>query len=388
MINSAEEAMYKDRLNKSKENTNDKSYLLKTEKKNELTNSIMSIVKENIEEENKDVNKDANNDINIKDNIEDNKNDNKNDNTNNNIDNDINKMPNINNDKIDEKKESDPIISHMNMQGNITEDEINNASKIILEEIDGNLFNGEKIEINAGGMVGGRGKKDGFTIFGQKNGGNANNNSNEDKFKPDFELNYSEHLPYPYIFTVYYKKEEKAYYIRAFSGKGSDNKILFIKLNNNDKFILKQKELISAGDAIFQISPINNNFLEIIHLKRKKNPNNTDNKLIFEGIKNKKVTLGRSKDCDFSFPKDKSFSRFQTSFVFDDDKKEWYIIDGKGDKSSTNGTWIFGTHSFLIENEMIIEVLNSKIKIKEIKKEENNENIQNNQKVIENNEIK
>jgi hypothetical protein len=348
----------------------------------------MSIVKENIEEENKDVNKDANNDINIKDNIEDNKNDNKNDNTNNNIDNDINKMPNINNDKIDEKKESDPIISHMNMQGNITEDEINNASKIILEEIDGNLFNGEKIEINAGGMVGGRGKKDGFTIFGQKSSGNANNNSNEDKFKPDFELNYSEYLPYPYIFTVYYKKEEKAYYIRAFSGKGSDNKILFIKLNNNDKFILKQKELISAGDAIFQISPINNNFLEIIHLKRKKNPNNTDNKLIFEGIKNKKVTLGRSKDCDFSFPKDKSFSRFQTSFVFDDDKKEWYIIDGKGDKSSTNGTWIFGTHSFLIENEMIIEVLNSKIKIKEIKKEENNENIQNNQKVIENNEIK
>jgi hypothetical protein len=384
LINSAEEAMYKDRLNKSKENTNDKSYLLKTEKKNELTNSIMSIVKENIEEENKDVNKDANNDINIKDNIEDNKNDN----TNNNINNDINKMPNINNDKIDEKKESDPIISHMNMQGNITEDEINNASKIILEEIDGNLFNGEKIEINAGGMVGGRGKKDGFTIFGQKNGGNANNNSNEDKFKPDFELNYSEYLPYPYIFTVYYKKEEKAYYIRAFSGKGSDNKILFIKLNNNDKFILKQKELISAGDAIFQISPINNNFLEIIHLKRKKNPNNTDNKLIFEGIKNKKVTLGRSKDCDFSFPKDKSFSRFQTSFVFDDDKKEWYIIDGKGDKSSTNGTWIFGTHSFLIENEMIIEVLNSKIKIKEIKKEENNENSQNNQKVIENNEIK
>ena len=381
--------MYKDRLNKSKENfkdkdkenTNDKSYLLKTEKKNEQTNSIMSIVKENIEEENKDkdVNKDTNNDINIKDN--------KNDNTNNNINNDINKMPGINNDKIDEKKESDPIISHMNVQGNITEDEINNSSKIILEEIDGNLFNGKKIEINAGGMVGGRGKKDGFTIFGQKNDGNANNNSNEDKFKPDFELNYSEHLPYPYIFTVYYKKEEKAYYIRAFSGKGSDNKILFIKLNNNDKFILKQKELISAGDAIFQINPISNNFLEIIHLKIKKN-HHTDNKLIFEGVKNKKVTLGRSKDCDFSFPKDKSFSRFQTSFEFDDNKKEWYIIDGKVDKSSTNGTWIFGTHSFLIEKDMIIEVLNSKIKIKEIKKEENNENIQNNQKVIENNEIK
>lgn len=76
----------------------------------------------------------------------------------------------------------------------------------------------------------------------------------------------------------------------------------------------------------------------------------------------------------FLFPKDKSFSRFQTTFEYDDIKKEWSIIDGKEKKSSTNGTWIFGTHSFIIKNEMIVEILNSKIKIKEIK----NENIGNN----------
>ena len=352
----------------------------------------MGIVKENIEEENKDINKDQDinkdKDININDNTKDNLKENINININNSINNISN---NNNNDKIDEKKVSDPVISHMNLQGNITEEEINNSSKIIIEEIEGNLFNGEKIEINAGGMVGGRGKRDGFAIFGQKNEKNDenlqksnNNNSDEDIFKPDCELNYSEHLPYPYIFTIYYKKNEKAYYIRAFSGKGSDNKILFIKLNNEKKFVIKQKELISAGDTIFQINPIANNFLEIIHLERKNNHPN-DNKLIFEGIKNKIVTLGRSKECDFSFPKDKSFSRFQTSFEFDDNKKEWYIIDGKGGKSSTNGTWVFGTHSFLIEEEMIVEILNSKIKIKEIKNEKNNENDKNN---IENNEMK
>ena len=38
------------------------------------------------------------------------------------------------------------------------------------------------------------------------------------------------------------------------------------------------------------------------------------------------------------------------------------------------GTWIFGTHSFLIKKEMIVEILNSKIKIKEKK----NENIEDN----------
>ena len=89
-------------------------------------------------------------------------------------------------------------------------------------------------------------------------------------------------------------------------------------------------------------------------------------------------SLGRSKDCNFSFPKDKSFSRFQTTFEYDDIKKEWSIIDGMEKKSSTNGTWIFGTHSFIIKNEMIVEILNSKIKIKEIKNEIKNEYIENN----------
>ena len=86
------------------------------------------------------------------------------------------------------------------------------------------------------------------------------------------------------------------------------------------------------------------------------------------------MQLGRSKDCDFFFPKDKSFSRIQTTFQFDDDKKEWTVIDGNENKSSTNGTWIFATHSFLIKNEMTVEVLNSKIIIKEIKNDNKNEN--------------
>ena len=244
----------------------------KTEKKNEEKKSIMSIVKENIEEENKEK-KDLS-DNNINNNI-------------NNINSNIKTNSNNNNGKIDSKKEEsqeDPLISQMNnlrlssLQGRITEEEINNSAKIILEEIKGNLLDGEKIEINAGGMVGGRGKYDGFAIFGQKNP-KAEDNNSKNNFKPDFELNYGEYLPYPYIFSIYYKKEEKSYYIRAFSGKGSDNKILFIKLKNDKKFILKQKELISAGDNIFQVTPISNNFLEIIHLEKKRSHNNNPNEI-------------------------------------------------------------------------------------------------------------
>ena len=298
----------------------------------------------------------------------------------------IYKDVNINNKIIknaieEEKREEDPLISYIISKRKISEEEIRNGSKLILEEIDGNLLNGKKIEINAGGMVEGRNKYDGFTIFGQKNisGGkdltsNINSeisdfkqNNDNNIFKPDYELNYSKFLAYPYIFAIYYKKEEKSYYIRAYAGKGSDNKILFIKLTNKNKLLLKQRELISAGSIIFQITPLDNNYLEIINLSGKTNLNN---KKIFDGANKKIVTIGRHKECDFFFAKDKSFSRYQTSFEFDENTKKWSIIDGKDNKGSTNGTWIFGTHSFLIKKEMIVEILNSKIKIIEINNKE------------------
>lgn len=371
LINPQEDVNQKDKLNKLKENDN--SNLLKTEKKEEQSNSLLNVIKENIKEENKDENND--------------------------------KSINNNNKKdFEEKKEEVDVISYLNSQGKLPENDIKNSSKLILEEIDGNLFQGRKIEINAGGMVGGRGKKDGFTIFGLNNSKKEKNSDERNKihnnnaisnveekneknhiFKIDFELNYSETLSYPYVFVIYYKKEEKSYYIRAYSGKGSDNKILFVKLKNENRLALKGKELISAGDTIFQITPLDNSNLEIIHLSKKKSINNM-NKKIFNGTKKKIVTLGRSKDCDFSFPRDKSFSRFQTSFEFNEDKKQWTIIDGKDNKSSTNGTWVFGTHSFLIQKEMIVEILNSKIKISEINNDnikesnENNINIENNNK--------
>ena len=272
----------------------------------------------------------------------------------------INELSKKSNIVEEEKNPEDPLISYITSNRKISDEEIKNSSKLILEEIEGNLFNEKKIEINAGGMVGGRNKKDGFTIFGQ----NIEKNSNPDMFIPDFELNLPNNnsFTYPYIFSIYYKLEDKSYYIRSYSGKGSDNKILFIKLRNKNKYPLKQKEIISAGSIIFQINPIiNTSELEIINLTYKKN-----NK-IFDGNKQKLVTIGRHKECDFSFPRDKSFSRYQTSFEYDENKKEWSIIDGK-DKDSTNGTWIFGTHSFLIKEEMAIEVLNSKIIIKEITK--------------------
>ena len=348
------------------------------EKEKELKNRINNIILESNEKSQEDKinisnikNEINNNNINSINKINENNNIDKKEEENNEIKSQKSITKNINELAIEpkkveeeEKNPEDPLISYITSNRKISDEEIKNSSKLILEEIEGNLFNEKRIEINAGGMIGGRNKKDGFTIFGQ----NLEKNSNNDMFVPDFELNLSNSInnnnnnfSYPYIFSIYYKIEDKSYYIRSYSGKGSDNKILFIKLRNKNKYIIKQKEIISAGSIIFQINPINSNELEIVNLTNKKNVK------IFDGNKQKLVTIGRHKECDFSFPKDKSFSRYQTCFEYDENKKEWSIIDGK-DKDSTNGTWIFGTHSFLIKDEMIIEVLNSKIVIKEIQK--------------------
>ena len=347
----------------------------KNSKEKEIKNSINNLLLESNEksQEEKINNSNINNNDNINNNIKDNNDENNiiNENSNIVIENNevksqksisknINELSKKSNIVEEEKNPEDPLISYITSNRKISDEEIQNSSKLILEEIEGNLFNEKKIEINAGGMVGGRNKKDGFTIFGQ----NIEKNSNNDMFIPDLELNLSNNnnFTYPYIFSIYYKMEDKSYYIRSYSGKGSDNKMLFIKLRNKNKYPLKQKEIISAGSVIFQVNPIiNSNELEIINLTYKKNSK------IFDGNKQKLVTIGRHKECDFSFPRDKSFSRYQTSFEYDENKKEWSIIDGK-DKDSTNGTWIFGTHSFLIKDEMTIEVLNSKIIIKEITK--------------------
>ena len=249
---------------------------------------------------------------------------------------------NIDNINEDNKDEALQLISS---NREITEEEINSCPILILKEQDGKLLQGKEITINASGMIGGRNLKDGVSIFGKKN----NNNEN---FKLDFELNYEENLNYPYIFAIYYQREFKNYSLRAFSGKESDNRILYVKLNNNYSLPLKQKEIFSAGNIVFQVTPIENNKIEVLNLSKKNEEE--EQKKIFDPNEIKEISIGRDKKCDFSFPKDKSFSRIQTTFLFDDDKKEWIIIDGSKTKSSTNGNWIFGTHSFEILNSKII----------------------------------
>ena len=282
----------------------------------------------------------------------------------------INENNNINN---NENKEKDNINQIVDLERIIKDNEFQDVPTLILEEVECNLLNGQKIKINAQGMVGGRGLNDGVTIFGsssnlsqsENNNFNIINNSsaNANILKADFILNLKEKYNYPFIFMIYFKKETKSYFIRSYSGKNNDNRIIYIKLTNGYNLPLKQREIILAGNVIFQINPLENNVLEITNLS---NPDLSNTpKQTFNASSKKEVTIGRNKDCDFAFPNNKSFSRLQTTFEFDEENQEWVIIDGSKTKSSTNGTWAFCIHSFPVKDKMIVEILSNRIQISE-----------------------
>ena len=278
------------------------------------------------------------------------------------------------NNNVIEEKEKNNIEENKNINNNINIDSyrkidsnINrNSPSLILEEIECNLLNGQKIKINAKGMVGGRGLNDGVTIFGCNS--NVDNNQNNKILKSDFTFNFKDKYLYPYIFMIYFDKEDKSYYIRPYIGENDDNKILYINLNHDNNFIIKQKELIYAGNVLFQVSPINDYNLEIVNSSQE----NTSSikKQTFDPSSKKEVTIGRAKTCDFAFPGNKSFSRIQTTFEYDEENKKWIIIDGSKIKSSTNGTWIVCTHSFQIKNVTMIDIMNHRLQITEENKKE------------------
>ena len=248
----------------------------------------------------------------------------------------------------------EPINKNLNSNRRITNEEVKDCSTLIIESKETDIFNGQTININASGMIGGR---------ESNNQEGGENNS----LKSDFVLNLKEKYNYPYIFIIYFDKDTKSYFIRPYSSKNNDNRILYVKLTNGYNLSLKQKEIISAGNIIFQVSPIENNNLEIVNLS-KQNLSMTP-KQTFDASSKKEVTIGRNKDCDFAFPNNKSFSRIQTTFEYDEENQEWIIIDGSRTKSSTNGTWVFCTHSFPIKNKMDVEILNNRIQITEELKE-------------------
>lgn len=260
---------------------------------------------------------------------------------------------------IQQTFKTDIVFSYLNSHRDITDEELSTSPMLKIVQEDGDLFPKHKSEIliNARGLMGGgRNVGDGVALFG-----------NSKLFESDIKLDLSSQISaknykaYPYIFAIYYKYEDKTYYLRGYTGEGADHRMLFIKLTADNTLILKKKEILSIGNSIIQITPLPANCIEIYILTNSNNDqNNIVTKRIFDKDNITEITIGRDSQCTYAFVNDKSFSRLNTRIVYENDN--WIIKDGSPERSSKNGTWVFGLHSFPIKDGMLAEILNSKLR--------------------------
>ena len=265
----------------------------------------------------------------------------------------------------------------LNSNREITSSIINSSPILLVSQLEGSFFQdipGE-IKINAAGLI--------RSNDTENINNNINNNNNEEyrkendgdvlfgnnpDFKSDVILNLTNPLleqykKYPYIFSIYFKKETKCYYIKAYSGEGADNRLVFVKLTAGQDLIISKREIITIGNTIFQVLLIDNENIELtVILSKHKEKLGDKVKKVYNKNEMSEISLGRDENCTYPFINDKAFSRQQTLIKYENGN--WVIKDGDGIKSSLNGTWVFGLHSFQIKDEMIVEVLTSKLKFK------------------------
>ena len=118
-----------------------------------------------------------------------------------------------------------------------------------------------------------------------------------------------------------------------------------------------------VNDCYLQVK-LNNNKNEIeitvinsTHLKSSLNYNFDSNDIT-------KVKAGRDSSCEIKIDWNKSYSKFQCSFIWDSNLSLWTIVDGKDNLTSRNGTWLFLNKSYELISDSFIRINDSKLKIK------------------------
>ena len=114
------------------------------------------------------------------------------------------------------------------------------------------------------------------------------------------------------------------------------------------------------NDCYFQIIPYEG-YLDIIEFPSRYSSNNKFHRYYLKD--KKEITIGRDKSCDIPLSWDKTYSKFQTTIIYDEFVEQWKIIDGKEGKKSRNGSWVFASKSHEIVDKLIFRVANSKIQI-------------------------
>ena len=233
--------------------------------------------------------------------------------------------------------------NNLNINESFEEDEIDLIPKLILSDLNGELFKGKIIKIDAKGCLNGlRGKRDMKTYFGINNNKQIINDVILYIDKDD--------LKGKQIFLIYYDKIRTHYYI---SNLMKENKFLYIKIYY--EFILTNKQLyyFVFGKIISLITLKENDDINITIY----NKNSLNTEYTFH-IENSPIIIGREK-CLIEI-NNNSISRIHCTIFYHENKGKWYLNDGNGKgKHSTHGTWLI-----INENEFEINSSYDKYEIK------------------------
>ena len=185
---------------------------------------------------------------------------------------------------------------------------------------------------------------------------------NFDAIINDFDLNLDSSLDYgPHSFIIYYKKDTSKYYIKSYRDKQHTGQV-HIKIDpQNDLFLLK-KEIVLLSETYFQITPHSDGKIEIQNLGFS-NKDSESTKFVYDYTETRQITIGRDSKCVMPYPTDKSFSKVQATISYDTDRRQWKLKDGSADKASTNGCWIYATHSYEILDGAIFQFGSSRFRI-------------------------
>jgi len=170
------------------------------------------------------------------------------------------------------------------------------------------------------------------------------NDQNDYNFPKDENVGHNQ-------FEIRYDINNNTYYIKDIrEGSGS-----FIKLNKRQP--IEQDSIYSFCNTHIIVYKVKQDKLLrfkflIGHLKNKV--------LQFDPKDNKVVRIGRSKQSEVVY-RDESVSRFQLSFVFENNK--WYICDGMKEKASTNGLWMLASKKVAFHDGMVFKSGNTTFKV-------------------------
>lgn len=249
------------------------------------------------------------------------------------------------------------------------------ASRLQITDVKGKLFYGTTVDITCRGILKKKRKSiscDNFdniqvemiktiNYFWLRQQSSTNCLRFDNGEQKDYILNYScdflSNLSTSYLFLICYIKENNVYKIKfndsVKTSSSANEEIFSFRLSNIYWSILPKFSTLFVGSHKLDITLIENFTVKIVY----------NSKVYLFKIEDcKSIAIGKGKENNFRI-NDENIDDVCTVIHYDEDKEMWMVRDGKEEKESKKGTWIFTVCPVEIYNGMLVKFLDFDFKL-------------------------